>query len=105
MTSDLQKTIEQAWEDRAQVTPGPECADIRQAVQTTIAGLDSGHLRVAEKIDSEWVVHQWIKKAVLLSFRLENNAVKGQAPLQRSEERRVRQECVSTCRSGGSPNH
>jgi len=82
MTSDLQKTIDQAWEDRAQVTPGPESADIREAVQTTIQGLDSGHLRVAEKIDSEWVVHQWIKKAVLLSFRLENNAVMGQAPLQ-----------------------
>jgi 2,3,4,5-tetrahydropyridine-2-carboxylate N-succinyltransferase len=81
MTSDLQTTIEQAWDHRADITPGAGSA-IRQAVQTTLQGLDSGHLRVAEKIDSEWVVHQWIKKAVLLSFRLENNAIMGQAPSQ-----------------------
>jgi 2,3,4,5-tetrahydropyridine-2-carboxylate N-succinyltransferase len=73
MTSDLQTTIEQAWENRAQVAPGPEHAAIRKAVLTTLEGLDAGSLRVAEKIDGDWVVHQWIKKAVLLSFRLENN--------------------------------
>jgi 2,3,4,5-tetrahydropyridine-2-carboxylate N-succinyltransferase len=82
MTSDLQTTIEQAWENRAQVTPGPEHATIREAVLTTLEGLDAGSLRVAEKTDGDWVVHQWIKKAVLLSFRLENNGVMGQPPLQ-----------------------
>ncbi|HEU0230865.1 MAG TPA: 2,3,4,5-tetrahydropyridine-2,6-dicarboxylate N-succinyltransferase [Burkholderiaceae bacterium] len=82
MTSDLQITIEQAWENRAQITPGPEHATVREAVLTTLEGLDTGRLRVAEKIDAGWVVHQWIKKAVLLSFRLENNGVMGQAPLQ-----------------------
>jgi 2,3,4,5-tetrahydropyridine-2-carboxylate N-succinyltransferase len=82
MTSDLQKTIEQAWENRAQVTPGPEHADIREAVLTTLDSLDAGRLRVAEKTGAGWVVHQWIKKAVLLSFRLENNAAVGESPLQ-----------------------
>src|SRR5690606_16618683 len=51
-------------------------------VKTTLAGLDAGTLRVAEKIDGDWVVHQWVKKAVLLSFRLENNRGMGASPLQ-----------------------
>lgn len=82
MTLDLQSTIEQAWENRAGITPGAESAAIREAVQDTIQSLDTGKLRVAEKINGDWVVHQWVKKAVLLSFRLENNETMGQAPAQ-----------------------
>ncbi len=75
-----QDIIEAAWEDRASLHPGRAPADVREAVAATLSGLDEGTLRVAEKIDGRWQVHQWIKKAVLLSFRLEDNGVMGQAP-------------------------
>ena len=71
--SQLATIIEQAFEDRANFTAEDCSAEIRQAVEEVIAGLDNGTLRVAEKIDGEWVVHQWIKKAVLLSFKLNDN--------------------------------
>ena len=82
MTLDLQTTIEKAWDDRANLSPSDASAEVREAVEHTIDGLDLGRLRVAEKINDDWVVHQWIKKAVLLSFRLYDNAIMGQAPLQ-----------------------
>jgi 2,3,4,5-tetrahydropyridine-2-carboxylate N-succinyltransferase len=82
MTLDLQTTIEKAWDDRANLTPADASAEVREAVEHTIDGLDLGRLRVAEKINDDWVVHQWIKKAVLLSFRLSENAIMGEAPLQ-----------------------
>ncbi len=69
----LQPTIEQAWETRATLTPGGAPAEVRDAVGEVIDRLDAGRLRVAEKIDGRWIVHQWVKKAVLLSFRLEDN--------------------------------
>ncbi len=72
--NELQTIIEQAWEDRAKLSPGTAPARIGEAVAQVLAGLDAGTLRVAEKQGAEWVVHQWIKKAVLLSFRLEDNA-------------------------------
>src|SRR5687767_2268858 len=71
--SELQSIIEQAWEDRADLKPGAAPAKVGEAVNQVIADLDSGRLRVAEKNGSDWTVHQWIKKAVLLSFRLEDN--------------------------------
>ncbi|NWK45625.1 2,3,4,5-tetrahydropyridine-2,6-dicarboxylate N-succinyltransferase [Ralstonia pickettii] len=74
MTQQLQSLIDQAWEDRANLTPKSAPADIREAVANVIGQLDRGALRVAEKKDGEWIVNQWIKKAVLLSFRLEDNA-------------------------------
>jgi 2,3,4,5-tetrahydropyridine-2-carboxylate N-succinyltransferase len=67
-----QQTIEEAWEGRASLKPTPA---LREAVEHVIAGLDSGRLRVAEKANGKWVTHQWIKKAVLLSFRLQDNRV------------------------------
>jgi 2,3,4,5-tetrahydropyridine-2-carboxylate N-succinyltransferase len=73
--SDIQQIIEEAWEDRANLKPGSAPARIGEAVQQVISQLDSGTIRVAEKINGEWVTHQWIKKAVLLSFRLEENRV------------------------------
>jgi len=75
MTTEIQQIIEQAWEDRANLKPGTAPAKIGEAVAHIINELDAGKLRVAEKIDGDWVTHQWIKKAVLLSFRLENNRV------------------------------
>ncbi len=71
--SQLSTIIEQAFEDRANFTAADCPAEVRAAVEEVIAGLDNGTLRVAEKIDGEWVVHQWVKKAVLLSFKLNDN--------------------------------
>jgi len=82
MTLDLQTTIENAWENRASLTPTDASAEIREAVDHTLDALDMGRLRVAEKSGADWIVHQWIKKAVLLSFRLQDNAIMGQAPMQ-----------------------
>ena len=73
--SDLQALIEHAWEGRAEIGPRTAGAALKRAVAQTLAGLDEGRLRVAEKIRGEWVTHQWIKKAVLLSFRLQDNVV------------------------------
>ena len=70
-----QQTIDQAWEQRASLNPASAPKAIKDAVEEVIAGLDAGRLRVAEKTGGEWVAHQWIKKAVLLSFRLEDNRV------------------------------
>jgi len=68
-TSDLQSAIEAAWEDRAAVT-AETSGTVRDAVSDALDLLDRGAARVAEKIDGTWVVHDWLKKAVLLSFRL-----------------------------------
>ncbi len=70
---DIEKIIEQAWEERASLTAGKPAAGLSEAVTKVLSGLDEGRLRVAEKIDGRWVTHQWIKKAVLLSFRLDDN--------------------------------
>ena len=72
---EFQNIIEQAWEDRASLSPGKAPAKIGEAVEFVIDQLDNGKLRVAEKIDGQWVTHQWIKKAVLLSFRLNDNVL------------------------------
>jgi 2,3,4,5-tetrahydropyridine-2-carboxylate N-succinyltransferase len=69
MTTDLQAVIERAWEERDQVGPATK-GQVRQAVDAAIAALDSGEARIAEKQGDAWTVHQWLKKAVLLSFRL-----------------------------------
>jgi 2,3,4,5-tetrahydropyridine-2-carboxylate N-succinyltransferase len=75
----LQATIEAAWERRAELSPGAAPAELREAVETAIAELDAGRLRVAEKTSAGWVTHQWLKKAVLLSFRLRDSAPIGLA--------------------------
>ena len=72
--SDLATEIAAGWEKRGELdthTRGP----IRTAVDETLLRLDNGRARVAEKIDGEWVVHQWLKQAILLSFRLNPNSV------------------------------
>ena len=73
MTHPLQSTIDLAWEARASLSPG-NSPEIRSAVDQVIAGLDAGEIRVAERQGiGEWTVNQWVKKAVLLSFRLTDN--------------------------------
>lgn len=69
----LQNTIEAAFEQRAEFSPTKAPQDVRDAVNEALAGLDAGTLRVAEKLDGQWVVNEWVKKAVLLSFRLNDN--------------------------------
>ena len=71
----LQATIETAFEKRAEITPSTVPADVKAAIGTSIGLLDSGQARVAEKIDGKWVVHEWLKKAVLLYFRSNENVV------------------------------
>ena len=69
----LASIIEQAFEDRLQFSPTNAPQDVRDAVAEALAGLDNGSLRVAEKLNGAWQVNQWLKKAVLLSFRLNDN--------------------------------
>jgi 2,3,4,5-tetrahydropyridine-2-carboxylate N-succinyltransferase len=74
MSADLSQAIDAAWEDRANVNASTKGA-VREAVEEALRQLDSGKARVAEKQGSEWQVHQWLKKAVLLSFRLNDMTV------------------------------
>ena len=74
MTQQLQQTIDAAWEDRANISASSAPKEVRDAVEHVIAELNNGKLRVATReAVGQWTVHQWIKKAVLLSFRLKDN--------------------------------
>ena len=78
----LQNIIEQAWEDRANLSAATAPKEILEAVEHAIAELDSGRMRVATRESvGKWTVHQWLKKAVLLSFRLRDNALMGEGDL------------------------
>ena len=70
---DLKDTIEEAFEHRAEITPRSASTLVTEAVAEVLERLDRGELRVAEKRDGSWVVHEWLKKAVLLSFRITDN--------------------------------
>jgi 2,3,4,5-tetrahydropyridine-2,6-dicarboxylate N-succinyltransferase len=74
MTDQLSAIIDTAWDARDGISSATT-GEVRDAVQTALAGLDDGSFRVAEKHDGEWLVNQWLKKAVLLSFRLNDNVV------------------------------
>ena len=74
MTHPLQATIEELWERRTELSPQSAPTTIA-AIESVIGDLDAGRLRVAEKIAGEWFTHQWIKKAVLLSFRVRDNRI------------------------------
>ncbi len=78
-SQDLQRTIESAWDAREGVNFATK-GEVRDAVVTALSLLDKGEARVAEKVNSEWVVHQWLKKAVLLSFRLNDMTTISGAP-------------------------
>ena len=72
---ELQAIIDNAFEQRASITPQNADGALREAVEHVIGMLDEGALRVAEHIDGRWVTHEWAKKAVLLSFRMQDNSV------------------------------
>lgn len=74
MSNALMQLIENAWENRNQITLTTAPVELKEAVAHVLNDLDQGRLRVAEKSEGHWVVHQWIKKAVLLSFRLADNS-------------------------------
>lgn len=74
MTEQLSAIIDAAWDARDSISSATQ-GEVRDAVQTALAGLDDGSFRVAEKREGEWQVNQWLKKAVLLSFRLNDNVV------------------------------
>ena len=71
----LRATIDTAFERRAEITPKSVASDVNAAIDESIALLDSGKARVAEKVDGKWVVNEWLKKAVLLYFRTHDNMV------------------------------
>ncbi len=73
MANELQATIESAYELRAQITPQNVSHEVRAAVEEVLGLLDKGSLRVAEKRAGQWHVNEWLKKAVLLSFRISQN--------------------------------
>jgi 2,3,4,5-tetrahydropyridine-2-carboxylate N-succinyltransferase len=76
MSQSPQSVIEQAWDNRANLSAGDISTEIRNAVSAVIDGLNRGRIRVAERHSvGQWEVNQWVKKAVLLSFRLEDNKV------------------------------
>ena len=93
--STLQDVIEVAWETRATLSPSSTNASVRDAVDAVLTKLDRGELRVAEKIDGAWHTHQWIKKAVLLSFRLLDNRVMPGASTQYYDKVPVKFEAYS----------
>ncbi len=71
----LENIINDAFENRSEISPTSVAAEVRDAVEEAIGLLDCGQARVAEKIAGDWVVNQWLKKAVLLSFRINENRV------------------------------
>lgn len=75
----LEQIIDQAWEDRATISTETQ-GDVRAAVDAVLTGLDKGEYRIATKTGSDWTVHQWLKKAVLLSFRLNPNQQMNHGP-------------------------
>lgn len=74
-TTNLQQLIETAFDNRADLSPKTFSDELRAGVNDVLAKLDAGSLRVAEKQGDEWIVHQWVKKAVLLSFRMNDNRI------------------------------
>lgn len=75
MTAQLENIINEAFENRSSISPSSVDGDVKKAILEAIELLDSGEARVAEKTNGEWVVNQWLKKAVLLSFAIRDNAI------------------------------
>ncbi len=78
MTAGLKDIIDAAFERRQDIKPGQEDSGIADAVESALVLLDSGQARVAEKKDGSWAVHDWLKKAILLSFRINENRLIGE---------------------------
>ncbi len=69
----LQAIIEKTWEERTSLSPSTASQELQEAIQASLSALDKGELRIAEKIKGEWHTHQWLKKAILLSFKISEN--------------------------------
>ena len=78
-TTQLETAINAAWDDRTSLSPDTK-GEARDAIEAAIMGLDSGKLRVASCENNDWTVHQWLKKAVLLGFRIHPNALMSGGP-------------------------
>lgn len=87
MNAGLETIINEGWEKRAELSVSSQ-GEIRAAVDKTLEMLDSGELRIAEKKDGKWLVHQWAKKAVLLSFRLNDNRLYAHGPYLKEDMER-----------------
>ena len=81
-TSQLETIITDAWEHRTSITPKTASSEVKEAILESINLLDSGQARVAEPGQQGWKVNQWLKMAVLLSFRIDENRIMGTAPTQ-----------------------
>lgn len=82
MKTDLQALIDDAWNRREELHSHTAISPLKEAISLTLDQLDEGRLRVAEKLDGQWVVHEWLKKAVLLSFLTQDNRLMGDSPMQ-----------------------
>ncbi len=82
-TAQLEATIDAAWDDRERISPATT-GEVRAAIETALDALDSGTCRVAEKVNGAWHVNQWLKKAVLLSFRLRDTVTVAGGPGENS---------------------
>ena len=100
--SDLAKTIDDAFEKRNDVTPNTKGA-VREAVDTALDLLDKGEKRVAEKSGDNWQVNQWLKKAVLLSFRLNDMGPIAGAPAAPAGGTRCRRNSRAGARTASAP--
>lgn len=74
-TDSLHKIINKNFENRSEITPESADPELKKSIGEILIGLDNGVIRVAEKKDNSWIVHQWLKKAILLSFLIEENTV------------------------------
>ena len=79
----MKNIIESAWENRDNINTATK-GEVRDAVEQVIASLDNGNLRVAEKVGADWQINQWVKKAILLSFRLNDMGLMSNAPANSS---------------------
>ena len=73
MMSEIRNEIEKFWDNKDSINFSDE--DIKKKILSVLASLDSGELRVCEKIDNTWTTNEWIKKAILLSFRSQDNMI------------------------------
>ena len=78
-SEDIESIINTAWDGRKAIDTETG-GEVREAVEAVLNRLDSGAARIAEKIGSDWIVHQWLKKAVLLSFKLNETRAMGGGP-------------------------
>jgi 2,3,4,5-tetrahydropyridine-2-carboxylate N-succinyltransferase len=82
MTATLRQTIEAAFERRAEITPANAEPALRRAIEDCIGALDSGRERIAQQVGSDWQVNEWLKKAVLLYFRVNDNQIIDAGPVR-----------------------